>query len=53
MPQLLKPMRPRAHALEQERPLKGAARALQLESNPRSPQLEKGPRSNEDSAKNK
>ena len=37
----LKPTHPRAHALRQEKPLQWEPHALQLESNPRFPQLEK------------
>ena len=41
--QLLNAMSPRAHASRQEKPLQWEACALQLESRPCSPQLEKGP----------
>ena len=49
-PQVLKPACPRAHALQQEKPLQGEARAPQLESSPRLPQLENSPRSNKHTA---
>ena len=44
---------PRAHALQQEKPLQWEVYALQLESNPRRPQLEKSPGSNKDPAQPK
>ena len=47
-PHLQKAVRPRAHALQQEKPLQREAHAPQLESSPRSPKLEKSPLSNED-----
>ena len=37
VPQLLKPTHPKACALQQEKPLKWEAQALQLESSPHSP----------------
>lgn len=40
-PQLLKPVLPRTHALQQEKFPQGEAQALQLESSPCSPRLEK------------
>ena len=43
LPQLLKPVRPRAHARQQEKPLQWEARAWQLESSLYSLQLEKSP----------
>ena len=46
--QLLKTVRPRAQALQQEKPRQWEASRPQLESSPQSPQLEKSPRCNED-----
>ena len=51
--QLLKPMNPRSHALQQEKPLQWEACTLQLESSPHSPQLEKSSCSNRDPAQPK
>ena len=48
VPQILKPVCPRANAPQQEKPPQWAACTLQLESSPCSPQLEKNPLSNED-----
>ena len=53
MPQLLKLSGPRAHALQQRKPLQREAHASQLESSPHLPQLEKNPHSNEDPAQQK
>ena len=39
--QLLKPIHPRTHALQQEKPLQWEAHILQLKNSPCSPQLEK------------
>ena len=47
-PQLLKLTCPRACVLQQEKPPQKEAHALQLESDPHSPQPEKSPSSNED-----
>ena len=44
---------PGDHALQQEKPLQLKAHALQTENSPRLLQLEKNPRSNEDSAQPK
>ena len=41
MPQVMKPVHPRAHDLQQEKPPQWEARAPQLERRPCSPQLEK------------
>ena len=49
-PQLLKPVCPRAHAPQQEKPMQWEGQILQLEGSLSLPQLEKIPRSNEDSA---
>ena len=46
-------MHPRAHALQQEKPPQWEAQALRLESSPHSPQLQKNPGSNKDSAQTK
>ena len=45
-----RPTHPRAHALQKEGPLQWETLILQLQSSPRSPQLEKSPHSNEDPA---
>ena len=45
-----RPVHPRAHALQKEGPLQWETLILQLQSSPRSPQLEKSPHSNEDPA---
>ena len=50
MPQLLKPGPPRARAQQQEKPLQWEACTPQLESSPRSLQLQKSPHSNKDPA---
>ena len=52
MPQLLKLVCPRACAPHKEKSLQREAHTLQLESSPCSPQLEKSPRSNKNSAFN-
>ena len=52
-PQLPKPVCPGARALQQEKPPKWEASAMQLESSPCSPQLEMLTRSNEDPAQPK
>ena len=46
-------LQPRAHDLQQEKPLQWEACALHLESSPQSPQLEKSLCSNEDPAQPK
>ena len=48
MPQLLKPVCPRAHALQKGRPPQWEARAPQVAHSPQSPQPQKSPRSSED-----
>ena len=48
--QLLKPMCPRAHALQQEATTVRSSSTHKLEGSPHSPQLEKSPHSNEDPA---
>ena len=48
VPQLLKPTCPRACGLQQEKPPQWEAHALQIESGPYSPQLQKSPCCNED-----
>ena len=53
MPQLLKPLQPTACALQQEKSLQWEAQALQLESSPGSPQLEKSLSGSEDPARPK
>ena len=53
MPQLLKPLSPRAHAPQQEKLQQWEACILQLESRPCTQQLEKSPCSNEDPAEPK
>ena len=50
-PCILKPTHPKAYALQQQK--QWEARALQLESRPRSPKLEKSPHSSEDPAEPK
>ena len=52
-PQLLKPESPRAHHLQQEKPVQWEAHKPQLESSPHLPWLEKIPSSNEDPAQPK
>ena len=51
--QSLKPTRPRAHALQQEKPLKWEAWAPQLERSPHLVQLEKAPAQHKDPAQPK
>ena len=48
--QLLKPVHPRGRALQLEKPPQWEAHALQVESSPHSPQLEKSSHSSEDPA---
>ena len=50
---VLKPLHPRACVLQQEKPLKGEALPLQLESSLASPQLQKSPQSNKEPAEPK
>ena len=52
-PQMLRPMCPRAHALQRKKPPQWAARPPQLESSPQLPPLEKSLRSNKDTAMQK
>ena len=53
MPELLKPVCLRTHALQQEKPLQWEVHELQLESSFCSLELEKSPHGNQDSAQTK